>query len=98
MGEVHHVGDLGQRLKDAPGEEFVDEAPMTLEARDDDPSHGKTPRDPGEHLVDCGLERAPLWKEDLVAPSQMRDAKEALPRGDEGDRPHHNVRALKGHS
>ena len=24
--EVHHVGDLGQRLEDAPGEEFVDQA------------------------------------------------------------------------
>ena len=24
--EVHHVGNLGQRLEDAPGEEFVDQA------------------------------------------------------------------------
>ena len=24
--EVHHVGDLGQRLEDAPGEELVDQA------------------------------------------------------------------------
>ena len=95
MGEVHHVGDLSQRLKDAPGEEFVDEAPMTLEAGDDDPSHGKTPGDPGEHLIDRGLERAPLWEQVLVAPSQMRDAKETLPCSDEGDRPHHNVCALK---
>ena len=95
MGEVHHVGDLGQGLKDAPGEELVDEAPMTLDAGDDDPSHGKTPRDPGEHLVDRGLERAPLWKQVLVAPPQVRDAKEALPCSDEGDRPHHNVRGLK---
>ena len=85
MGEVYHVGDLGQRLKDAPGEEFVDEAPMTLEAGDDDPPHGKTPRDPSEHLIDRGLERAPLWKQVLVAPSQMRDAKEALTCGDKGD-------------
>ena len=94
MCEVHHVGDLGQGLKDAPGEEFVDKAPMTLDTGDDDPSHGKTPRDPGEHLVDRGFECTPLWKAVLVAPSKVRDAKEALPCSDEGDRPHHKVRAL----
>ena len=43
MSKVHHVGDLCQRLKDTPREEFVDDTSMTLDTCNYYPSHGKTP-------------------------------------------------------
>ena len=51
MGEVRHVGDLGDGLEDAPGEELVDEASPALGARDHHPAQGDAPRQPGQSML-----------------------------------------------
>ena len=96
VGEIRHVGDLGDGLEDAPGEELVDDASPALGARDHNPPQGDAPRQPGQPLVEPGLVRAPGRILDLVLPSQVRYSKDALPTDREGCQPESDVRGLEG--
>ena len=84
MSEVGHVGDLGQGLEDAPGEELVDGAAPALGAGHHHPAQGDTPRQPGQHLVHAGLEGAPGREHVLVVPSQVGDSEDAFPSNCKG--------------
>ena len=95
MGEICHVGDLGDGLEDAPGEELVDDASPALGARDHHPAQGDAPRQPGQPLVEAGLISAPRRKHDLVLPSEVRYSKDALPTDREGCQPESDVRGLE---
>ena len=95
VGEVRHVGDLGDGLPDAPRQELVDDASPALDAGDDHPPQGDTPRQPGEPLIEARLVLTPRRKHDLVLLSQVRYAEDTLPPYAESYRPENQVQGLK---